>query len=158
MATKREVELARHLRRQATNAEKLAWEMLRARRCNGLKFKRQEPLGDFIVDFYCPQLKLVIELDGAIHAEPDQAEKDESRTTALQALGLTVIRVRNSDVSATTFDRIVTHLIRSPSPRVSVERRLGGEASRQGERGQVVRLDRSELPLSARQGGEGAGG
>ncbi|HEV2291222.1 MAG TPA: endonuclease domain-containing protein [Gemmatimonadales bacterium] len=133
MASKREVELARHLRRQATDAEKLAWEMLRARRCNGLKFKREEPLGDFIVDFYCPQLKLVIELDGAIHAEPDQAERDELRTAALEALGLTVIQVRNEDVAATTFDRIVTNLTRSPSPRVSVERGLGGEAWRAPE-------------------------
>ena len=104
--------------------------MLRARRCKGLKFKRQEPLGDFIVDFYCPQLKLVIELDGAIHAEPDQAEKDQLRTAALQALGLTVIRVRNNDVAATTFDRIVAHLMRSPSPPVRVERGPGGEAWR----------------------------
>ncbi|HET7025831.1 MAG TPA: DUF559 domain-containing protein [Gemmatimonadales bacterium] len=67
MPTKREIELARYLRRRATDAEREAWEMLRARRCHGMKFKRQEPLGNFIVDFYCPQLKLVIELDGPIH-------------------------------------------------------------------------------------------
>ena len=100
--------------------------MLRARRCHGMKFKRQEPLGNFIVDFYCPQLKLVIELDGPIHTAPDQAAKDELRTAELQALGLTVVRVRNSDVGATTFSRIVTHLTHSPSSRVSVERGPGG--------------------------------
>jgi uroporphyrinogen-III synthase len=102
--------------------------MVRDRRCEGLKFKRQHPVGDFIVDLYCPELKLVIELDGSIHADPDQAAKDEIRTSGLESLGLTVVRLKNHEVSLLAFQRIISSLKSPPSPRDSVERGSGGEA------------------------------
>ena len=135
MATKREVELARHLRRQATGAERVAWKSLRARRCEGMKFKRQEPLGDFIVDFYCPELKLAIELDGTVHDKPEQAAKDRLRTERLETLGVKVVRVPNERVGPAVLRQIVLRHLRSPSPRVSVERGPGGEAWREPEPG-----------------------
>jgi very-short-patch-repair endonuclease len=128
MATRREVEIARALRRRATPAEREAWELLRDRRCHSVKFKRQHPLGDFIVDFYSPELHLVLELDGAVHLEPDQAAKDELRTAELESLGVTVVRVLNRDVRAETFDRIISLYRVTPSPPVRVERGSGGEA------------------------------
>jgi uroporphyrinogen-III synthase len=107
MATERAVELARHLRRQATAAEKLAWELLRARRCEGMKFKLHEPLGELIVDLYCRELKLVIELDGAVHDEPEQAAKDRLRTEELEVLGVTVVRGPNKWVGSAVLQQIV---------------------------------------------------
>src|SRR5688572_15615467 len=128
MATRREIELARYLRRRATPAEREAWELLRDRRCEGLKFKRQHPVGDFIVDFYCPELGLVIELDGSIHEVPEQMARDDLRTAELESLGVRVVRLKNQEVSIVAFRRLVEIYRASPSPRVSVERGPGGEA------------------------------
>jgi len=70
---------ARQFRGEQTAAEEAAWELLRNRRCLGLKFRRQWPLSGFIADFYCPQLKLVIELDGAVHATDERVIQDRYR-------------------------------------------------------------------------------
>ncbi|MEH6408568.1 MAG: endonuclease domain-containing protein, partial [Leeuwenhoekiella sp.] len=71
--------LARLLRQEQTEAEKELWELLRNRKFENLKFRRQHPLKDYIVDFFCKELNLIIELDGGYHNEPQQKEKDESR-------------------------------------------------------------------------------
>ena len=89
MATRRDVELSRHLRQRSTESERKAWEMLRCRRCGGMKFRRQHPLGRYVVDFYCAELQLVIELDGAVHEEAGRANVDAIRTGELEAMGLT---------------------------------------------------------------------
>lgn len=117
MATRREIALARHLRRNATPAEQAAWELLRDRRCAGVKFKRQYPIADFIVDFYAPQLKLVIELDGSIHREPEHATRDAIRTSEIEALGVTVVRIANEDVNALTLSRLVEGQMKPPPRR-----------------------------------------
>ena len=114
MATKREIELARHLRRNSTPAERSAWELLRSRRCQGVKFKRQHPVGGFIVDFYAPDLQLVIEIDGSIHADPEHRARDAERTQELEGLGLIVVRVRNQEVDAVTLQRIVADIQSHP--------------------------------------------
>jgi very-short-patch-repair endonuclease len=90
------VEQARRLRHDQTDAEEVLWQMLRDRQLHGIKFRRQTPMGRFILDFYCPAAKLVIELDGAVHDQ--QQERDEARTAALEARGLRVIRFRNEEV------------------------------------------------------------
>src|SRR5690349_2695343 len=108
MDTRREVELARHPRRRSTPAEREAWGMLRDRRCQGLKVKPPHLLGDFIVDFYCPALKLVVELDGAIHDDPDHAAYDAIRTAELEASGMVVRRLRNNEISLVAFARLVS--------------------------------------------------
>ena len=108
-------------------AERTAWELLRDRRCSGVKFKRQQPIAGFIVDFYAPQLKLVIELDGSIHDEPEHAERDAIRTAEIEALGFTVIRIANEEVNALTFLKFVTaHLESPPLRRVSDGEGAGG--------------------------------
>ena len=84
---------ARELRRKKTPAEVLLWERLRARRLAGLKFRRQHPVRPFILDFYCAEHRLVIELDGAILAA--QIEQDKARTRQFELYGYRIIRFRN---------------------------------------------------------------
>jgi very-short-patch-repair endonuclease len=87
---------AKELRRQATPAEKILWEYLRDRRLLGLKFRRQHPLGTYIVDFYCPAFRLVVEIDGEIHRY--QEVDDQARTDQLEEKGYKVIRFWNFEV------------------------------------------------------------
>ena len=86
---------ARVLRADATPAERALWDMVRAGKM-GPRFRRQQPVGPYIVDFYCAEAGLVIELDGKGHA--DQADYDQRRDQWLQAKGLTVRRFRNEEV------------------------------------------------------------
>ncbi|WP_430685463.1 endonuclease domain-containing protein [Leptolyngbya sp. AN02str] len=95
--TTREIEIAaRQLRRNPTLAEAQLWSALKRNQLGGLKFRRQHPIGRFIVDFCCPSCKLVVEVDGDIHQQ--QAGYDEARTEQLQAFGYQVLRVTNEDV------------------------------------------------------------
>ena len=89
--------LAKVLRRQATEAEKRLWNMLRDRRLAGWKFRRQVPLGSYVVDFYCSKAKLVVEADGGQHAE---AASDEIRTAWLIRNGYRVKRYWNNEILA----------------------------------------------------------
>ena len=89
---------ARHLRRRQTVAEKELWQKLRAGRFHGLKFRRQAPIDPYIVDFYCSEKRLVIEIDGSVHFEDQQAKKDRKRTAFLQDKGLRVVRFTNTQV------------------------------------------------------------
>lgn len=95
----RKLALARSFRRQPTPAEAAAWRLLRGRAILGLKFRRQQVVAGFIVDFYCPSLRLVLELDGGVHDDPVQAERDAHRTHALSRRALDVVRIRNDQVS-----------------------------------------------------------
>jgi very-short-patch-repair endonuclease len=87
---------ARALRRDPTPAERKPWQSLRGRRLDGLQFRRQHPLGPFILDFCCPAHRLVVEVDGDVHAE--QVEYDADRTQHLERFGYRVLRVRNDEV------------------------------------------------------------
>ena len=87
---------ARELRQEMTPAEKLLWSRLRSKQLNGLKFRRQHPLGPFIADFYCAAHRLVVEVDGDIHDL--QAERDAARTEQFEQHGYRVIRFRNEQV------------------------------------------------------------
>jgi very-short-patch-repair endonuclease len=88
-------DLARSLRRNATDAERTMWRLLRDRRLAGIKFRRQVPVGPFVADFACTQHRLVIELDGGQHAESDG---DARRDAVLAAAGWRVLRVWNNDL------------------------------------------------------------
>jgi very-short-patch-repair endonuclease len=90
--------LAGQNRRASTAAEKILWESLRGKRLNGLKFRRQHPLSGYIVDFYCAEFGLAIEVDGEYHHEIAQQLADEERTMALNKLKIKVIRFTNHDV------------------------------------------------------------
>ena len=87
---------ARELRQEMTGVEQILWGRLRNRGLDGWKFRRQHPLGPFIVDFYCHAAGLVVELDGGYHQQ--QAEYDEVRDQVLAARGLRVLRIRNQEV------------------------------------------------------------
>ena len=89
---------ARHIRTEDTPAEKLAWELLRNRRLFGLKFRRQVAIDRFIVDFYCHELQLIVELDGEVHDDPAQIDKDDQRNLKLKELGYQILRVANGMV------------------------------------------------------------
>jgi lipoate-protein ligase B/very-short-patch-repair endonuclease len=92
--------LAREMRTGATDAEALIWRLLRNRQINGAKFRRQHPVGRYILDFYCDQFQLAIELDGGQHAE--QIARDEVRSAWLNARGIRVLRFWNNDVLSRT--------------------------------------------------------
>lgn len=92
------VEFARELRQRETDAEKFAWELLRNRKFLDLKFRRQHQIGLYIVDFYCDEAKLVLELDGGIHIEKEQKEKDVIRDEYLKSEGFIVLRIWNDVV------------------------------------------------------------
>ena len=87
---------ARAQRRTPTPAERALWELLRHRRLEGAKFRRQQPLGPFIVDFYCEEAKLVIEADGAGHFP--MPPRDLARDDLLRAAGLDVLRFENHEI------------------------------------------------------------
>ena len=89
---------ARELRKEQTPAEETLWSLLRDRRLLRIKFRRQVPIGSFIVDFYCHRESLVVELDGPIHQEPPQAAHDENRDSYLRSIGLTVLRFTNDRI------------------------------------------------------------
>src|SRR5262245_30596631 len=85
----------RNLRKTATAAEAVLWTYLRGRKLLGKKFRRQSSVGQYIVDFYCPECRLVVELDGAPHFGPNACEYDQQRTEYLERAGLKVIRFEN---------------------------------------------------------------
>jgi very-short-patch-repair endonuclease len=86
------------LRKAATPAEQVVWELVRGRRLQGLKFRRQHVLEGHIVDFFCHEKQLCIELDGAPHLEPAQKSKDIQRDLLLGMRGFTVLRFMNEEV------------------------------------------------------------
>ena len=88
----------RSLRRNATKAEILLWQALRSKQCQGRKFRRQHSIGPFIVDFYCPQEKLIVEVEGSIHDDPSRREYDYQRHRYLEACGNKVIYIDNQQV------------------------------------------------------------
>ena len=89
--------LARNLRKNSTTQENLLWSLLRNRKLNNLKFKRQVPIGSYIVDFVCEEKKLIIELDGGQHNTPENLQYDKKRTEYLNSLGYKVIRFWNNE-------------------------------------------------------------
>jgi very-short-patch-repair endonuclease len=86
------------LRRDATRAERKLWYVLQRAQLDGLSFRRQHPIGTYIVDFYCPTIRLAIELDGGQHNEPRHQASDERCSQVLKTNGITVIRFWNNDV------------------------------------------------------------
>ena len=91
-------ERARRLRAEATPEEQAVWRVLRRKQMHGARFHRQRPINQYIVDFYCPKARLVVEIDGVQHFEPDHLEADRLRTEVLESLGLKVLRFSNRDV------------------------------------------------------------
>jgi very-short-patch-repair endonuclease len=106
------------MRRSPTRAEARIWSWLRGRRFDGCKFKRQVPIGRYIVDFYCAELQLAIELDGAHHRYPVMADYDDERTETLRIQGIQLIRVPNELLIRDS--KMVEEMVRSAIARRSI--------------------------------------
>jgi very-short-patch-repair endonuclease len=91
-------ERRRELRHNSTLAERLLWASLRNCHLDGRKFRRQHSIGPYIADFYCPECRVIVELDGAGHMDPLGVERDEKRTNFLARFGIEVIRFENKEV------------------------------------------------------------
>ncbi len=91
-------ERAKAMRIEMTHAEKAVWELLRSKKMLGYRFKAQHPIDIFIADFYCHELKLVIEIDGGIHRSKEQKEYDMGREAVLECFDISVIRFTNDEV------------------------------------------------------------
>ncbi|HEX6901422.1 MAG TPA: endonuclease domain-containing protein [Thermoanaerobaculia bacterium] len=89
---------AQILRETPTRAERAMWEILRDRRLQGIKFRRQHPISIYVADFFCHELKLIVELDGEVHDAPRRAVRDANRDAYLRSQGCTILRFPNHDV------------------------------------------------------------
>lgn len=90
------LEIARQFRKEPTKSEAILWQALRGKKLDGLKFRRQQPIGIFIVDFYNSVYRLVVEVDGSVH--DDQVDVDKARQDILEQLGLIVLRISAEEV------------------------------------------------------------
>lgn len=101
---------AKAMRRVLTDAELKFWNEVRAHRLAGLSFRRQFPVGPYIVDFACPMHRLIVEIDGSQHGEEEAASRDAVRTDFLVANGWTILRFWNDDVLR-DMDGVCAHLV-----------------------------------------------
>ena len=101
---------AKHMRKDMTEAERRLWNQIRAHRLIGLGFRRQMPIDRFVADFACPEHKLVVEVDGSHHAQPDTAFRDRERTSRLGETGWTVVRFWNHEVMK-EHDDVCEHIV-----------------------------------------------
>ena len=101
---RRMVEVAGDLRRESTPGEDVLWRALRGGALAGRKFRRQQPIGAFVLDFFCAAERLAVEVDGSVHDDPEQAELDAERQTIIESLGIRFVRLADgfvrSDVDA----------------------------------------------------------
>ena len=106
------VDLCREFRKHPTDTESMLWACLRDRQLHGFKFRRQHPIGRYIADFYCHELRLIVEVDGGIHMQKDQKLYDVARQEDLEGQGYTVVRVSTDEVKKSlrrVLGKIFTH-------------------------------------------------
>lgn len=102
-----------------TKAEIILWSSLRSKQINGYKFRRQQPLLDYIVDFYCEDLKLIIEVDGEIHFLSEKINYDSKRNNMLKANGYNIIHLSNFEIETeinSTINKIISYISENLSP------------------------------------------
>jgi very-short-patch-repair endonuclease len=158
------IDVARTFRKEPTRSEAVLWEALRRKQLDGYKFRRQQPIGPFVVDFYCAEARLIVEVDGAIHEQ--QQEADANRQALLEALGLRFVRLSAAQVEAalpealqiirTALKRADAPLPPTPSHSGQADGPLPPTPSPTREEGES---DAATPPLPAwerGQGGEGA--
>jgi very-short-patch-repair endonuclease len=110
---------AREQRNNMTPAEVILWTKLRSRKIEGYKFRRQQPVFDYIVDFYCHELKLIVEVDGEIHSLPENKKYDIRRDKILKINGYRVIRLTNFEIESdlnSAIGKIKTCIVTQMSP------------------------------------------
>jgi very-short-patch-repair endonuclease len=150
---------ARRLRRNLSPPEARLWSRLRARKPGAPVFRRQHPIGPYVLDFYCAEARLAVEVDGMSHDCADRPVRDVSRDAWLRARGLTVMRIaasevmRNADEAADAIVRMATEMIGTSAPSAALARgpppplRMGGEARHADPR---LRADRPRQGLARR--------
>lgn len=104
------VPAARALRQRETPSERILWDRLRNRRFRGLKFRRQHAVFAYVLDFYCAELRLAIEIDGGVHAHRESRERDLSRQLAIEELGIRFVRVSADEVER-NVDSVLNRVI-----------------------------------------------
>lgn len=109
MASSKMFEYAKKLRENLTEAEKALWEELRTKKLDGLKFRRQHPVGTYILDFYCHAKRLSIEVDGGYHQMAEQQKLDKKRTVRLKEMLIDEIRFTNEEV-LTNLPKVLTEI------------------------------------------------
>ena len=92
------IPLRRDLRHNSTSAEKSFWSKVRNKQFLNLRFRKQRGIGNYIVDFYCPEKKLIVVVDGDTHAETQNEMKDQERTIYLESFGYKIVRYQNRDI------------------------------------------------------------
>jgi very-short-patch-repair endonuclease len=110
---------ARVLRNNMTRAEIILWSRLREKKINGYKFRRQQPVFDYIVDFYCHELKFIIEVDGEIHSLPEKTNYNSKRDKILKINGYHIIRLTNLEIETeldSTINKIILYIDKILSP------------------------------------------
>ena len=113
-------QLARSLRSALTDSERHLWGRLRRKQLHGVQFYRQKPIGTYIVDFYAPRAKLVVEIDGSQHSKGEHAARDAHRDEYLTGIGLRVMRFNSSEVLTDT-DSVVEAIYQMIAPKVPEE-------------------------------------
>jgi very-short-patch-repair endonuclease len=106
------------LRNDMTEAEETLWALLRGKKFDGRKFRRQHSIEDYIVDFYCASERLVIEVDGTVHDSPEAVANDSLRDETLKSWGFCILRFRNDEVfnePALVLNKIKSSFLNSPS-------------------------------------------
>ena len=114
-------ERARKLRKEMTDTERIVWSELRGRRLGQHRFRRQHPIGPFVVDFVCLDKRFIVEIDGGHHSEPEQVKRDEHRTRWLEEAGYIVLRATNTDVFE-NIDGVAETILREVELRPSFAR------------------------------------
>ena len=136
------LERAREMRSKATSSEAFAWELFRDRRFLGLKFRRQHQIGSYVVDLYCHERKLVVELDGPIHDDSQRQPMDARRDAYLKSQGMTIVRIKNEhllDDTIEALDKIAEAIVLSHAAKGVSKNRL------RDRRGEILFLDARKL-------------
>ena len=113
--TTKHIERCKRLRKDQTDAEAKLWSILRNRRLGGIKFRRQHPIGKYILDFYCPAHKLSIGADGGQHYDDNGRREDEARTKILSKHGVRIIRFSDLDI-LNDMEGVYEAILKSPCP------------------------------------------
>ena len=153
-------ERARELRRRQTDAERILWTNLRGKRLQGLKFRRQQPLGPYVVDFLSFEQRLVVEVDGGHHDQPGVRAKDDERELWLESNGYRVLRFWNNEVLG-NLEGVLAQISqtaergRSPSPQPSP---VEGEGEDHPHPSPLRSRERGKITLTPALSGRGRGG
>jgi very-short-patch-repair endonuclease len=107
---------AKHLRSNPTDAERKLWRFLRTKQLGGLRFRRQQPIGPYVVDFFCSAAKLIVELDGGHHGTDKKVADDGMRSQWLEERGYKVLRFANGDVWKEPILEMIWHMAQSRLP------------------------------------------